>query len=103
MKVIESKHYVNTLTGQTASIFGSSPAGLGWELKTRGWTIEHKDGTVGIGRAPFKTLKAAQDYVTLATQRQEYNRLLWAAISVQNQEETAKYVKLLEDLEKISI
>lgn len=28
-----------------------------------GWTIQHPDGTVGLGRAPFATREAAQAWI----------------------------------------
>lgn len=51
--------------GRTASPYSSGPWGQTWEqagyvLETTGWTVEHPDGTVGLGRAPFATQADAQ-------------------------------------------
>ena len=32
------------------------------ELVTEGWTVEHQDGTTGLGRKPFATEAEAQDW-----------------------------------------
>jgi hypothetical protein len=51
--------------GRTVSLYSSSPWGQTWEeagfaLVSRGWTVEHPDGTVGLGRPAFATLEEAQ-------------------------------------------
>jgi len=66
IEVIESKHWVNRETGQTASIYGSVPwTGNGdksnWHLESRGWTWRLDNGTVGLGRQPVKTYQEALD------------------------------------------
>ncbi len=48
--------------GRTASIFSADP-GPGFEVETIGWTIQHPDGTTGIGKPPFPTKEAAQAWV----------------------------------------
>jgi hypothetical protein len=65
--VIENRFYRHT-TGRTASIYGSLPwrneaEKAGWTLVSEGYTIEHPDGTVGLGRKPFATKEEAQAWV----------------------------------------
>lgn len=64
IKVIESKHWVNKVTGATASIYGAIPytnetEKQNWEVKTRGWTWMASNGTIGIGRQPADTYESA--------------------------------------------
>jgi len=66
IEVIESKHWVNRKTGQTASLYGAKPwTGNGdksdWVLESRGWTWRLDNGTVGLGRQPVKTYQEALD------------------------------------------
>ena len=77
--IIESKHWVNTVTGQTASPYGAVPYTdqdkVQWELVTRGFTFKYPDGTIGCGRQPFKTLdEAAQALEHLKAHYQAYER-----------------------------
>jgi len=58
-RVIESKRWEHT-TGATASIYGAVPWTDGndapnWKVVTVGWTWEHDDGRIGLGRVPAKT------------------------------------------------
>lgn len=60
LEVIESKHWINKVTGQTASIYGSVPYfsesdKANWSIEVRGYTWLCKDGTIGLGRQPAKT------------------------------------------------
>ena len=62
--VIESKHWRNTKTGQTASIYGAVPycsarEKENWIIEKRGYTWKNANGTIGIGRQPAKTYKEA--------------------------------------------
>jgi len=45
------------------SVYGAAPFGEGWEIVQKGWTIEHPDGTVGIGRAPFSSEEEAAAWI----------------------------------------
>jgi hypothetical protein len=68
MRAIESKVWRNYITGQTASVCGAVPYHNAaecaeWQIVTRGWTIEHDDGTRGIGRVPFETREAAEAWI----------------------------------------
>ena len=64
LEIIESKHWVNAVTGQTASIYGSVPY-FGevdksqWSVVVRGYTWRLDNGTVGLGRQPAKTMSEA--------------------------------------------
>lgn len=65
--VIPAKRFVHKITGQTASIYGACP-GFGndmknWEIKTIGFTTSNSDGTVGMGRTPWKSYDTAKDFV----------------------------------------
>ena len=67
-RVIEYWVWVHVPTGLTASIRGACPWGFGpqpttWERRQDGWSIEHPDGTIGIGRAPFPTAAEAQAWI----------------------------------------
>jgi len=64
VEIIESKIWVNLVTGLTASIYGAVPYGSDadkddWEVKTVGYTWKLKDGTIGLGRRPVKTYEEA--------------------------------------------
>lgn len=66
-KVIEHRFYRHT-TGRSASIYGALPwrnevEKADWTMVTEGYTIEHPDGTIGIGRKPFATAAEAQAWV----------------------------------------
>ena len=68
-EIIESKQWVNHMTGQTASIYGAVPyvndnEKQHWAITVRGYTVRNvKTGTVGIGRAPWKTEQEAIDWL----------------------------------------
>jgi hypothetical protein len=67
-KVIEARRWRNPKTGRTASVYGSVPwtheaDRADWLMESVGWTIQHPDGTVGIGRAPFETAEQAQAWI----------------------------------------
>ena len=62
--VIESRVWCNADTGARASIYGALPyrgdKGA-WQIVTQGWKIrDNREGTVGLGRAPFPTQADAQ-------------------------------------------
>lgn len=65
-EVIESKRWVNKTTGQTASVFGAVPwtrqsEKSQWSMESVGWTVrDNRNGTVGIGRKPWKSRAQAQ-------------------------------------------
>lgn len=60
-KVVLSRYY-RTPTGGRVSIY-SSHVPPGSELVIDGFTIEHPDGTVGLGRGAFTTKAEAQAWV----------------------------------------
>ena len=66
--IIESKRWICN-DGRTASIYGSCPWASDserneWRIQVVGFTVRHKKtGTVGIGRKPWETLEAAQDWL----------------------------------------
>jgi hypothetical protein len=75
-EVIESKHWKHKDTGATASLYGAVPWSGSpgdkkedWKLESVGWTIQWEDGTIGIGRQPFKTKEEAEDFLEKHEQR----------------------------------
>lgn len=65
--VIPARAYVHT-DGRRASIYGAVPwtsdAGKAdWSIIETGFSIQHPDGTIGLGRVPFKTREDAQAWV----------------------------------------
>lgn len=68
-EVIPSRHWKNSRTGQTASLYGAVPyvndaEAEGWSLVTKGFTVrDNVRGTVGFGRRPFDTEKEAETFV----------------------------------------
>lgn len=69
MKIIESKHWLNKKTGQTASIYGAVPYNNDdkndWEIVVRGFTWLKKDGTIGLGRVPAETYEEAIEVMNI--------------------------------------
>jgi hypothetical protein len=66
-QAIEAKVWRHT-SGRTASVCGACPwtseaERAAWALVVVGWTIQHADGTRGIGRVPFKTREEAQAWI----------------------------------------
>lgn len=66
-KVIEAKQWRH-VSGRTASVCGACPwhseaERTEWKIVAAGYTIQHPDGTQGIGRAPFKTREEAQAWI----------------------------------------
>jgi hypothetical protein len=69
-EAIESKVW-RSATGRTVSIYGALPwfseaqkQAEGWTLVVTGFTVRNlSDGTVGIGRVPWKTLEEAQAWI----------------------------------------
>lgn len=66
IKVVPSKCWRNSKTGETASLYGAAPWFGGgehpdWSVVQVGWTWEHPNGTVGLGRMPAKTREEAQE------------------------------------------
>jgi len=60
IKVIESKRWVNRVTGKTASIYGALPYSSdtekqNWEMQPNGYTWVNSNGTIGVGRPNAKT------------------------------------------------
>jgi hypothetical protein len=74
LDIIESKHWLNTETGQTASIYGAVPW-IGeqgpWQIVVRGYTWRLDNGTVGLGRQPAKTKTEALEVMKQFNQRSE--------------------------------
>lgn len=68
-EVIESRRWINAVTGATASLYGSAPYvsesdKANWHIETVGYTIrDNKRGTIGIGRKPFATKEQAQEWI----------------------------------------
>ena len=66
--LIESKRWICD-DGRTASPYGSAPwvsdaDRARWQLQIVGWTVRHKKtGTIGIGRAPWTTREAAENWL----------------------------------------
>ena len=76
-EVIESRHWVNSRTGATASIYGAVPwthdAHAGdWRVVSVGWTIRDlRTGTAGCCRPPFPTAAAARAWIIEQNNRKE--------------------------------
>lgn len=69
-EVIESKQWRHKGTKATASLYGAVPwSGApgdqekDWRLESVGWTIRWEDGTIGIGRQPFKSKEEAEEWL----------------------------------------
>lgn len=63
-RIIESKRWRNTVTNATASIYGAVPYTSetdkpNWIVEIRGYTWETDQGTIGLCRAPAKTMAEA--------------------------------------------
>lgn len=66
--VIESKRWINKVTGQTASIYGAVPYTsnrdkANWVMESRGYTWQMDNGTIGLGRQPAKTKEEAVQFM----------------------------------------
>lgn len=67
-EVIEARHWVNKITGKTASIYGAAPYHhdsdkMNWEVVANGWTVYNPlTGQVGTGRKPFETKDEAEAF-----------------------------------------
>jgi hypothetical protein len=74
VEVIESKHWKNKITGQTASIYGSVPYTSevdkqNWSIELRGYTWRLDNGTIGLGRMPVKTKEEALNIMNSFNER----------------------------------
>lgn len=76
-EVIESKSWKHKDSGSTASLYGAVPwSGApgdeksDWVLETVGYTIRWDNGTVGIGRMPFKSRKEADEWLAMFMAKQ---------------------------------
>ena len=80
-EIVESKKWVNTVTGATASIYGAVPYTndtdkANWSIEMVGYTIRNNDtGTVGLGRLPFKTMYEAVEHLRKLNIAKHYNNL----------------------------
>ena len=83
---VEPARFWKHESGRTASIFGACPWASqsergAWEMVTSGFTIrDTKRGTVGIGRAPFLTEAAAQEWIA----KEEARLAEWEAWRLQS-------------------
>ena len=64
-KVIPARRWKNSITGQTASLYGAKPwlsdiDEGNWYVETGGWTWRNSNGTIGLGRVPAKTKAEAE-------------------------------------------
>lgn len=67
-KVIPARRWVHIPSGKSASVYGAVPwrsevEKADWRIEVFGFTVQHADGTVGMGREPFTSEKLAQDWV----------------------------------------
>lgn len=73
-EAIESRCWKNSVTGQTAGLFGAHPStskedDKNWAVVSRGWTVRNLDnGTTGIGRVPWETKEEAETWI------EQYNK-----------------------------
>lgn len=66
VEVIESRVWVNSRTGATASIYGALPYigdGAEWSIVADGWTWAMDNNTIGCGRVPAKTRAEAEAFM----------------------------------------
>jgi hypothetical protein len=66
-KAIEAKRWRH-ISGRTASVYGACPWTSeadepNWRIESAGWTVQHPDGTTGIGRVPFATKEEADAWI----------------------------------------
>lgn len=75
-KVIPSRRWKHKDTGSTASLYGAVPWSgqpgdqkQDWVLENVGYTIQWDDGTIGIGRQPFKSEREAEEWLQAHRER----------------------------------
>lgn len=67
-EVLKSVCWVHVPSGNTASIYGAVPwtrdsEKKNWQHLDQGWTVRNPyNGTVGVGRIPWKTKEEAQAF-----------------------------------------
>jgi len=64
-EVVESRAWINSETGATASVYGAVPwtseaEKPQWSVQIRGFTWRMPNGTIGMGRKPVATREEAQ-------------------------------------------
>lgn len=59
-QVIESRHWQNAKTGQTASIYGAMPHGGDWFIQSCGWSIRDTKENIVFGRNADRDAVAAR-------------------------------------------
>lgn len=74
LEVIESKRWVNKLTGRTASIYGAVPYTgesdkPNWSIEKVGYTWRLDNGTIGLGRQAAKTREEALQFMVAYNER----------------------------------
>ncbi len=68
-EVVESRCWVNSSTGATASLYGSIPwtsedDKANWSVVVKGYTIQNNQtGVIGGGRVPWKTREEAEAWI----------------------------------------
>ncbi len=77
IKVIPSRHWRNTKTQATASIYGAAPYNsdadkANWVIEVSGYTWLNDNGTIGLGRMPAATLEEAVEIMD------KYNQNNWS-------------------------
>ena len=82
MEVIESKRWVNSVTGQTASIYGAVPyfgeaEKSKWSVQSVGWTWKMENGTIGLGRMPAATREEALQLMNQVNTLQDELSIAW--------------------------
>lgn len=81
-EVVESFAYRHKVTGQKAGFYGAFPGAESdrhnWEVISQGWTLRNRrEGTIGIGRMPFKTKAEAETHCEKLNRQAEEYRLAW--------------------------
>ena len=76
IEIIESRRWINSQTGATASIYGSAPYTSesdkrNWSIETIGFTWRLSNGTVGLSRTPAKTREEAKQVMRAFNEREE--------------------------------
>lgn len=67
-KAVPHRRWHHKPSGRTAGVFGAVPYTseadkADWELVDVGWTVEHPDGTRGVGRFAMDTKEEAEAWI----------------------------------------
>lgn len=74
ISIVESKRWKNLSNGHTASVYGAVPyrneaEKRHWIVEVVGYTWQLDNGTIGLGRAPVKTMAEALEVMSIVNSR----------------------------------